>query len=145
MYIVYKEILDMTRIERFRRTHLAVAEMINSWRVLPRIMVMAYMWLVYDIVQWYMNLRDYVVLGCRSNNIPDCISQSPSMQHAALVTVIVGAAAAIFAFYTRSGNPVVPKNNEEFFKIPPKKKSNSKKEEPFVFENRPNNEEDDNY
>lgn len=90
-------------IEAFQRIQLAVAEWFDAWRVFPRVIVGLYMALVYQVVTWYMALSDYIIPGCTSPSIIDCITQAPSTQHAALVTAVIGFSAAIFGFYANSG------------------------------------------
>lgn len=72
-------------IDNFRRTHLSMAEMVDAWRVFPRIFVLGYGYLVWDVVQWFKELPD------------------PTTQHAALLTTMIGAAALIMNFYVQTG------------------------------------------
>lgn len=62
-----------------------VAECLNRLRIIPRVIVAGYGWLVWIVAQWFMNLPD------------------PGTQQAALVTTIVGAAGIIFGFYMQGG------------------------------------------
>lgn len=73
-------------IDIFRRRHLAMAELLDAWRVVPRLLVTAYSYLVWDTVQWF-------------QHIPE-----PTTQHTALVSAIVGASAIVFGAYTNSGH-----------------------------------------
>jgi len=90
-------------IESFRRIQLFVAEWFDAWRLFPRVMVGMYMIMLYEVVRWYMNLEDHLIVGCVISAANDCIKVAPSNQHAALVTAVIGFAAAIFGFYTKSG------------------------------------------
>ncbi len=90
-------------IDRKRQIHLSLAEMVDSWRIFPRILLGGYIYLLYKTISWYMALEPYILKGCKSDNITDCIIQAPTTQHAALVTAVVGIAAAIFGLYTTSG------------------------------------------
>ncbi len=85
-------------IDSFREMHMAVAEMMDAWRLAPRALVVGYGYLIYEVVNWYMLLPD------------------PNTQQAALVTTVIGGAAAVFGLYTNGG-----KNWSEGFK-PWKKK-----------------------
>lgn len=90
-------------IDRKRQIHLALAEMIDSWRIIPRLLLAGYAYLLYKTVSWYMALEPYILDNCVSEKITDCIVQAPTTQHAALVTAVVGIAAAIFGLYSSSG------------------------------------------
>ena len=62
--------------------HLARA--IDSWRIFPRIFISTYIFLLYKVVIWYMELP------------------SPTMEQSGLVSIVVGAGAAWFGLYTGS-------------------------------------------
>lgn len=90
--------------DTYRRRHLAVAEFIDAWRIVPRFLVIGYIWLLVHVTLWYMNLEPYILDGCDVAKLgKECLVQAPSTQHAALITAIVGVAAAIFGLYTSSG------------------------------------------
>jgi len=55
-------------------------------RLFPRLFISVYIYLLYDVVQWFMQLPD------------------PNTQQAGLVSVIVGAGAAWFGLYVNTGN-----------------------------------------
>jgi len=59
--------------------HLARA--VDAWRIFPRIFITTYIYLLYTVVVWYMNLAD------------------PTMEQSGLVSVVVGAGAAWFGLY----------------------------------------------
>ena len=61
------------------------AEVIDSLRFVPRTILLAYGYLIWDIVNWFKDI------------------DAPTMEHTALVTVIVGASAAIIGLYQNSG------------------------------------------
>ncbi len=94
---------DWTSIDTYRKAHLAIAELVDAWRIVPRLLVGAYSYLVYIVVKWYMALEPKMIEGCTSDVVTNCIVQAPTTQHAALVTTIVGIAAAVFGLYTNSG------------------------------------------
>lgn len=60
------------------------SEMINSWRIFPRMFITVYMVLLYYSTMWFMELQD------------------PSAAQAGLISTMVGAGAAWFGLYTRS-------------------------------------------
>jgi hypothetical protein len=62
--------------------HLARA--VDSWRIFPRIFITTYIFLLYKVVVWYMELPN------------------PTMEQSGLVSIVVGAGAAWFGLYTGS-------------------------------------------
>jgi hypothetical protein len=62
-----------------------LAKAIDSWRIFPRIFISTYIFLLYKVVIWYMNL------------------QAPTMEQSGLVSIVVGAGAAWFGLYTGGG------------------------------------------
>lgn len=61
------------------------ADFINDLRILPRVIVIGYMWVFWDTSQWFMGLED------------------PTGTQAAFVSTIVGAGAGFFGLYIRGG------------------------------------------
>jgi hypothetical protein len=61
-----------------------LAKAIDSWRIFPRVFISTYIFLLYKVVIWYMNL------------------QAPTMEQSGLVSIVVGAGAAWFGLYTGS-------------------------------------------
>ncbi len=90
-------------INTFRKGYLAFAEMLDAFRIFPRLLVLGYTYVLYSTIQWYMNLEPYMLEGCPVELGSQCIVQAPTTQHAALVTAVVGVAAAIFGLYANSG------------------------------------------
>src|SRR6056300_547821 len=62
--------------------HLARA--VDSWRIFPRVFISTYIFLLYNVVIWYMDL------------------EGPPMAPSGLVSIVVGAGAAWFGLYTGS-------------------------------------------
>jgi hypothetical protein len=60
-------------------------ETLDSWRIVPRLLILTYMLVFYNTTQWFMNLSD------------------PNNAQAGFVSVIVGAGAAWFGLYVNSG------------------------------------------
>ncbi len=91
-------------VDTWRKGHLAVAEWIDAWRLVPRVICAGYAWVTYTVIKWYMNLKPEVLENCNVELLKDvCVIQAPSTQHAALVTAVIGIAAAMFAFYANTG------------------------------------------
>jgi hypothetical protein len=66
------------------QTLIDLAKAIDSWRIFPRIFITTYIFLLYKVVIWYMDLA------------------SPTMEQSGLVSIVVGAGAAWFGLYTGS-------------------------------------------
>jgi hypothetical protein len=99
-----------TDIDVVRRRHLAMAEAIDAWRIIPRTLVALYGYMLYKVVYWYMTLESHIpkeLLDRVSELTPEQINslmiQKPTTQHTALVTAVVGISAAIFSLYSNSG------------------------------------------
>ena len=92
-------------IDTFRKAHLSVAEFIDAWRLIPRLVVLLFMYGTYHVVKWYMSLAPYLLEGCveRGGTVEQCLVQAPTNQHVALITALFGLAAAVFGFYAKSG------------------------------------------
>ena len=74
--------------------HLAKA--IDAWRIFPRVFVGVYIYLLYAVVMWFMTLDE------------------PNLEQAGLVSVVVGAMAAVFGIYAgTSGQSKKFKGEEE--------------------------------
>ena len=58
-----------------------LAKTIDAWRIFPRIFVSVYIVLLYDVVTWFMTLKQ------------------PNLEQAGLVSIVVGAMAAVFGIY----------------------------------------------
>jgi len=58
-----------------------LAKTIDAWRIFPRIFVGVYIYLLYEVVTWFMTLSE------------------PNLEQAGLVSIVVGAMAAVFGIY----------------------------------------------
>ena len=61
-----------------------LARAVDAWRIFPRIFITTYIFLLYKVVIWYMDLA------------------APTMEQSGLVSIVVGAGAAWFGLYTGS-------------------------------------------
>ena len=59
-----------------------MAYAVDQWRIFPRIFISTYIYLLYAVVIWYMDLHN------------------PTMEQSGLVSIVVGAGAAWFGLYT---------------------------------------------
>ena len=66
------------------RKGIALARMIDRWRIFPRIFISVYLYLLYQSSMWFMAL------------------ENPTTDQFGLVSVIIGAGAAWFGLYVRS-------------------------------------------
>ena len=77
-----------------RWIHLARA--VDAWRIFPRVFVGVYIFLLYEVVIWFMTLEE------------------PNLEQAGLVSIIVGAMVAVFGIYAgTSGQSKKFKGEEE--------------------------------
>tara|TARA_R100001510_G_C7572346_1_gene148298 strand:+ start:282 stop:590 length:309 start_codon:yes stop_codon:yes gene_type:complete len=58
-----------------------LAKTVDAWRIFPRIFVSVYIILLYKVVIWFMELSE------------------PNLEQAGLVSIVVGAMAAVFGIY----------------------------------------------
>ena len=73
-----------------------LARTVDAWRIFPRIFVSVYIVLLYDVVTWFMTLEE------------------PNLEQSALVSIVVGARAAVFGIYAgTSGQSKKFKGEEE--------------------------------
>jgi len=61
-----------------------IAQALDSWRIIPRLFLSVYMYLLYFTTFWFMDLPD------------------PSFEQSGLISIVVGAGAAWFGLYTNS-------------------------------------------
>lgn len=73
------------KIERFRRVSSAIAELVDAYRLAPRLILAQYSYWLWDAYQWYIHLA------------------VPTTEQTALLATIVGFAGVIFGFYSKSG------------------------------------------
>ena len=73
-----------------------LAKTIDAWRIFPRVFVGVYIYLLYEVVIWFMTLEE------------------PNMEQAGLVSIVVGAMAAVCGIYAgTSGQSKKFKGEEE--------------------------------
>ncbi len=61
-----------------------MAYAVDRWRIFPRLFITTYIYLLYAVVMWYMELS------------------TPTIEQSGLVSIVVGAGAAWFGLYTGS-------------------------------------------
>jgi len=107
--------------EFFNRS-LRFAEVMDAWRVVPRIIILAYGYLVYKLYTWYRGMTTVEKTECSDSILATLIESGvdpevaltmscvvvdvvggPTGYQTAFVTAIIGLATGIFAFYVNSG------------------------------------------
>lgn len=72
-------------IKEVRKISKTVAEALDYFRIVPRVILIAYSYIMYDIIQWFMVL------------------EAPSTEQASLIITTIGVAGAIIGLYQNSG------------------------------------------
>lgn len=107
---------------RIRQHILVLAEAVDAWRVIPRLMLMAYGYLVFNLYLWYKNIPTYVQEKCDGSILSELLAQGKSMSEikqyactvvdvvggptaaqSTFVTTIIGLSTGIFGLYTATG------------------------------------------
>ena len=70
-----------------------IPELMSNWRLVPRLLMVAYAWAFLDVINWFMAL------------------ENPNNAQAGLVSVVVGAGAGWFEIYVK-GKPSKDKNKD---------------------------------
>ena len=70
-----------------------IPELMSNWRLVPRLLMVAYAWAFLDVINWFMML------------------ENPNNAQAGLVSVVVGAGAGWIAIYV-NGKPSKVKNKD---------------------------------
>ena len=65
----------------YKRQWIDMARAVDAWRIFPRVFISTYIFLLYKVVIWYMELPN------------------PTMEQSGLVSIVVGAGAAWFGLY----------------------------------------------
>jgi hypothetical protein len=104
MVLWNKIVLKAKDIDAWRKFHMAFAEWVDAWRIIPRIVLLAYGYMTWDIITWYQELKPYMMKDCDVKTLGEaCIVSAPSTEHMALVTAVIAVAAAVIGLYTGSG------------------------------------------
>jgi len=68
-----------------RRMAMSIAECVDYFRVVPRVILVCYSFMMYEVVQWFMALN------------------APSTEQASLIVTLLGVAGAIIGLYQKGG------------------------------------------
>jgi hypothetical protein len=75
-----RELQGVEKVNPFQKW-IHLAKTIDAWRIFPRVFVGVYIYLLYAVVIWFMTIAE------------------PNLEQAGLVSVVVGAMAAVFGIY----------------------------------------------
>ena len=76
--------IDTSTVDSSRNRYqglIDLAKAVDSWRIFPRIFISTYIFLLYKVTIWFMNL------------------EAPTFEQSGLVSIVVGAGAAWFGLY----------------------------------------------
>ena len=81
-----QEIFELTHNDRSNpwQKYIFLAKAVDAWRIWPRAFLSVYIFLIYYVVMWFLDLPD------------------PSMEQSGLISILVGAGAAWFGLYVNS-------------------------------------------
>jgi len=110
------------KINSFRMWHLAIAESIDAWRIVPRTIVILYGVMVAYLMEWYLHLQTFPKIQCAADVLTAALSKGvpldkaqelachvvdivggPSTSQTAFVTAVISLSSAIFGFYVSTG------------------------------------------
>lgn len=111
------------KYKKFRLLSLTLAESFDSWRIIPRLIILGYALLVSNLYVWYKHIPTYVQEECNPSVLEVYINKKnisseearrysctvkdvvggPTGNQTTFVTTIIGLSSLIFAFYTNSG------------------------------------------
>lgn len=109
-------------LNKFRKYSLALAESFDSWRVIPRAILVVYSALVMNLYLWFKSIPTFVQERCDAGVLRMLLEQhisldeakmiacsvvdvvgGPTSAQSAFVTTITGLSAGIFGLYTATG------------------------------------------
>lgn len=112
----------LKKYNKLRSFSLVFAESFDAWRIIPRLMLIAYAFFVSNIYVWYKTIPTYVQEKCDAAVLQIFIDHKmdvdeakklsctvenvvggPTSSQTLFVTTVVGLTSIIFGFYTNSG------------------------------------------
>lgn len=106
----------------FREVSLAIAESVDAWRVIPRVVLVLYSTLVFNLYLWYKSIPTYIQESCDAGVLRVLIDQGldlevaksiacsvvdivggPTAAQSTFVTTIIGLSTGIFGLYVATG------------------------------------------
>lgn len=112
----------MSRLNQFRRISLTIAEMIDAFRVVPRIILLSYGWMVWAVGRWYMSIPSVNETSCQADVLKTLLESGVTLQQAQsvactivdtiggptneqtmFVSIVTGLSAVVIGFYLNTG------------------------------------------
>lgn len=109
-------------MEKVKGWLLVLAESFDAWRVVPRLMLISYGYLVWALFTWYKSIPQYIQTKCDGSILQILLEQGqtlniarelacnimgttggPTSEQTMFVTTIIGLSTGIFALYTTTG------------------------------------------
>lgn len=91
-------------IDYWRKGWLSLAEAIDAFRIIPRLVLAGYAYIMLYITMWYLDLEPYMLEGCDVAVLAErCIVDAPTTTHTTIITAVTGFATGLFGFYVNSG------------------------------------------
>ena len=106
----------------YRRISLVIAESIDAWRIIPRIVLVLYSTLVFNLYLWFKSIPTYVQEQCDAQTLSVLLDKGlqltdaktiacsvvdivggPTAAQSAFVTTIISLSAGIFGLYAATG------------------------------------------
>lgn len=112
---------ELDKLDKFRKMYLAVAEAIDAFRTVPRLLTIGYGIMFGYIVYWYMHLATYVKTTCNEKVVELLLAHTKDLDKVAsiacspeqivggpvdplgFIVAMAGLAGIIFGFYVNSG------------------------------------------
>lgn len=118
---------------------LKIAEVIDAFRIVPRVIIAMYAYGLYFIIKWYIDFELQYITKCDSATLNVLLKEGVPLEQAtniactvsdvighptgytALVATMVGAAAVVFGLYARSGRSWEGNNSmsKHHYDVPP--------------------------
>lgn len=106
----------------FRRLSLTAAEAFDAWRVVPRLMLVAYGFMVWAVVSWYMSIPSANQTQCQADVLSTLLSNSvpvdqarniacsitetiggPTSEQTMFVSIVTGLSSVVMGLYLNTG------------------------------------------
>ncbi len=106
----------------FKKFMMSAAELVDAWRVVPRLVLIGYVFLIISLYNWFKSILTHVVITCNTTLLSYLMSHNttiaaakelachvvgvvggPTLIQGAFVTTIIGLSTAIFGLYTNTG------------------------------------------
>lgn len=69
-------------LKTFRTWSLALAETFDAWRVVPRAILVAYGWMVWEVTRWYMSIPSANQTSCQADVLQALIQSGTTLEQA---------------------------------------------------------------